>query len=331
MIFMTSFRELGLRNTKKMFEVALKNKFAIPGYNASNLEQMQAIITGCGESNSPVIVQINLISLNYANPIILKYLTMGFVEFSKSNGWNIPISLHLDHGKTFKQCKSCIDNGFSSVMIDGSHLDYESNIKLTREVVKYAKELDVSVEAELGVVERIDKNQERNPPKFTDPEKVEDFVKRTECDSLAIAIGTSHGAYKFIVEKESDIPNLRFDILQEISKRLKNYPIVLHGASSVLKEHVDIINSNGGSITQAFGIPESQLRKASQLGVCKINIATDSRLLFTAMVRKYLQEHPDHFDPRQYLGLAREEIIKMIKRKNTEVLGSTNQAKFILE
>jgi fructose-bisphosphate aldolase class II len=269
--------------------------------------------------------------LNYANPIILKYLTKGLVEFSKSNGWNIPIALHLDHGKTFEECKSCIDRGFSSVMIDGSHLDYESNIKITREVVKYAKELDVNVEAELGVVERIDKNQERSTPKFTDPEKAEDFVKRTECDSLAIAIGTSHGAYKFLVEKESDIPDLRFDILKEIRRRLENYPIVLHGASSVLKAHIDIINSNGGSITKAFGVPESQLRKASQLGVCKINIATDSRLLFTAMVRKYLQEHPDHFDPRQYLGLAREEIIKMIKRKNKEVLGSTNQAKFILE
>ncbi|TFG19012.1 MAG: ketose-bisphosphate aldolase [Promethearchaeota archaeon] len=326
---MTSFKELGLCNTKKMFEIALNKHFAIPGYNVSNLEQFQAIILGCGETNSPVILQINPTSLKYLNPIILKHLIKGCVEMVKDLGYQIPIALHLDHGNSFELCKLCIDYGFSSVMIDGSHLDYEENIKLTKQVVRYAKERDVCVEAELGIVGRPDKLTARDPIKFTDPDKAKEFIIRTGCNSLAIAIGTSHGAYKFTVEKASEVPELRFDILQEIKKKVGNFPIVLHGASSVLKEFLDIINSYGGSIKYAFGVPETQLRKAAQLGICKINIATDSRLLFTAMVRKYLFQHPDHFDPRQYLGHARGEIIKMIRRKNIEVLGSAEQAKYI--
>ena len=326
---MVSFKELGLCNTKKMFKIALDKHFAIPGYNVSNLEQFQSVVIGCGETNSPLIIQINSKSLEYANPIILKHLGKACVDFSNTQGYNIPISLHLDHGNSFELCKTCIDNGFSSVMIDGSHLDYEENIELTKKVSNYARAKNVSVEAELGIVGRPDKDQRIATPQFTDPDKAEDFVKRTGCDSLAIAIGTSHGAYKYNVEKESDVPNLRFDILQDIQKRLGNFPIVLHGASSVLKEFVDIINSYGGSIKQAFGVPESQLRKAAQLGICKINIATDNRLLFTAMVRKYLFEHPDHFDPREYLGYARDELFKMIKRKNIEVLGSAGKAKYI--
>ena len=324
-----SFKEFGLKNTKKMFQVAIDKHFAIPGYNISNLEQLQAIILGCGETLSPVILQINPTSLKYANPIILKHLVKGCVEMVKDLGYQIPIALHLDHGDSFELCKSCIDSGFSSVMIDGSHLDFEENITLTKQVVGYAKKRDVSVEAELGIVGRPEKYVTREPLRFTDPDKAKEFIFRTGCDSLAIAIGTSHGAYKFSVEKASEVPELRFDILQEIKKKVGNFPIVLHGASSVLKEFIDIINSYGGSIKQAFGVPEIQLRKAAKLGICKINIATDSRLLFTAMVRNYLFEHPDHFDPRQYLGYARDELIKMIKRKNTEVLGSAEQAKYI--
>ncbi|MFX0031279.1 MAG: ketose-bisphosphate aldolase [Promethearchaeota archaeon] len=327
---MVSFKELGFLNTKKMFEVALKRNFAIPGYNVSNLEQIQAVTVGCCESNSPLILQINPKSLTYINATILRYLGKGITEMVKNFGYEIPITLHLDHGDSFDLCKSCIENGFSSVMIDGSHLDYEKNISLTKEVVRYARKKDVSVEAELGIVSRPNNKYKLNTPQFTDPQQVEEFVSRTECNSLAIAIGTSHGAYKFKVENEQDIPELRFDILQEVRKKLGKFPIVLHGASSVLQSPIEMINSYGGSIIKAFGVPENQLKKVTEYGVCKINIATDSRLLFTAIVRKYLFEHSDHFDPRQYLGLARQELIEMVKRKNKEVLGSADQAKYIL-
>jgi len=326
---MVSFKELGFFNTKNMFEVALERKFAIPGYNVSNLEQIQAVIIGCCESNSPVILQFNSKSLDYINPIILRYISRGIVEMVEDLEYHIPISLHLDHGNSFELCKNCIENGFSSIMIDGSHLDYEKNITLTKKIVKYAQEKNVSVEAELGIVGRSDGKQKSNDLQFTEPQQVEDFVNRTECDSLAIAIGTSHGAYKFKVENEIDIPELRFDILQEIRRRIGKFPIVLHGASSVLKESIVMINKYGGAIKRAFGIPEAQLRKTTEYGVCKINIATDSRLLFTGIVRKYLFEHPEHFDPIHYLGLARQELIKLVKRKNNEVLGSADQAKFI--
>ncbi len=326
---MVSFKELGLHNTKKMFEVALDRHFAIPGYNVTNLEQFQAVLTGCGETNSPLIIQINPTSLFYANEIILKHITQGCVELAKELGYHIPIALHLDHGNSYELCKSCIETGFSSVMIDGSHLNYDKNIKLTKQVVEFAKKKDVSVEAELGIVARPDKYGFRDQFQFTDPDKAKDFINRTGCDSLAIAIGTAHGAYKFKVEKTSEIPELRFDVLQEITKNLENFPLVLHGASSVLQEFVEIINSNGGSIKQAFGVPEDQLRKATQYGICKVNIATDSRLLFTASIRKYFNDHPDHFDPREYLGFARDAIIEMVKRKNLEILGSAGQAKYI--
>jgi fructose-bisphosphate aldolase, class II len=326
---MVSFRELGLCNTKKMFKIALDKHFAVPGYNVSNLEQFQAVIMGCGQTNSPVILQINPTSLRYANQIMLRHITKGCVEMAENLGYQIPISLHLDHGDNFELCKSCIENGFSSVMIDGSHLSYEENIRITKQVVEYAKEKDVSVEAELGIVGRPDKNDIRDHLQFTDPDKAKEFINRTGCDSLAIAIGTSHGAYKFNVERASDVPELRFDILQKIQKMIGKKPLVLHGASSILSEIINVINLNGGSINQAFGVPEAQLRKASQIGICKINIATDNRLLFTAIVRKYLRDHPDHFDPRQYLGSARDAITDMVKRKNQEVLGSAEQAKYI--
>jgi fructose-bisphosphate aldolase class II len=323
------FRELGLSNTKRMFEIALERKFAIPGYNASNLEDLQGIIIGCGESDSPLIIQITPSSLEYATKSMISYLGGGCVEMAKNLGYKIPISLHFDHGSSFDSCKICIDHGFSSVMFDGSHLDYEENIKITKKVVKYAHLKEVSVEAELGIVGREDKGKKAEFQQYTDPAQVEDFIKRTECDSLAIAIGTSHGAYKFKVQKVDDIPDLRFDILKEVRKRLGKFPIVLHGASSVPQKYVEIVNTYGGSLKESFGVPETQLKEAIQNGVCKINIATDSRILFTAMIRKYFYEHADHIDPRQYLGTARQELIEMIKKKNKEVLGSAGQAKFI--
>ena len=329
MIIMVSFKDLGLSNTKKMFEVALERKFAVPGYNINNLEQLQAIIIGCGESESPVIIQISQGARNYANQTMLQYLGEGGVEMAKELGFHFPIALHLDHGNSFELCESCIDSGFSSVMFDGSHLTYEENIKVTQQVVEYAHERDVNVEAELGVLAGIEEDVKSEVHIYTEPEQVEDFVTRTGCDSLAIAIGTSHGAYKFKVAREEDIPELRFDILQEVRSRLGKFPIVLHGSSSVLKEYVDIINKYGGNLEKAFGIPEAQLKKATEFGVSKINIDTDGRLVITAMVRKILTENPKEFDPRKYLGPARDELIKMIKRKNKEVLGSAGQAKYI--
>lgn len=326
---MVSYKDLGLVNTKKMFQIAQERKFAVPGYNINNLEQLQAIIRGCGESESPVIIQISQGAREYANQTMLRYLAQGGVQMAKELGYEFPICLHLDHGNSYELCKSCIDNGFSSVMYDGSSLDYEENIKITKKVVEYAHERDVSVEAELGVLAGIEEHVKSDVHHYTQPEQVEDFVKRTECDSLAISIGTSHGAYKFKVEKEEDIPELRFDILEEVRNRLGKFPIVLHGSSSVLKEYVDMINSHGGALEKAFGIPEEQLRKATQYGVSKINIDTDGRLVVTAIVRKILSENPKEFDPRKYLGPAREELIKMIIRKNKEVLGSAGQAKYI--
>lgn len=326
---MVSYKELGFSNTKKMFKIALEREFAIPGYNINNLEQLQAIIIGCGESESPVIIQISQGARIYANQTMLRYLGQGGVEMAKENGYSIPIALHLDHGNSFELAKSCIDSGFSSVMFDGSHLEYEENIAITRKVVEYAHERDVTVEAELGVLAGIEEHVKSDVHEYTDPNQVEDFITRTECDSLAIAIGTSHGAYKFKVEKVDDIPELRFDILQEVRRRLGKFPIVLHGSSSVLKEYVSIINRYGGNLEKAFGIPEEQLRKATQYGVSKINIDTDGRLVFTAIVRKILAENPKEFDPRKYLGPARQELIEMIKRKNNIVLGSAGQAKYI--
>ena len=326
---MVSFKELGLSNTNRMLEVALERKFAVPGYNFSNLEQLQAIIIGCGETNSPVILQNSPTAGKYANRAMLRYLGQGAVAMARDLGYEIPIALHLDHGDSYELAKSCIDNGFSSVMFDGSHLEYEENIIITQKLVDYAHEREVSVEAELGVIAGIEGHVQASTHLYTDPEQVEDFVSRTGCDSLAIAIGTSHGAHKFKVEREEDIPELRFDILQEVRKRLKKFPIVLHGSSSIPQKYVSIINEFGGALTKVFGIPEAQLKKATQYGVCKINIATDSRMVFTAMIRKYLAEHPDQIGPRSYLGLARQEFVEMIKQRNRDVLGSAGQAKFI--
>jgi len=325
------YKELGLVTTKKMFQVAMEKGFAVPGYNFNNMEQLQAVMWGCIETDSPVILQVSKGAREYANSTLLRYMALGVVEMMKEGGKEIPITLHLDHGDTFELCKSCIDSGFSSVMIDGSHHPYEENIALTKQVVEYAHSNDVVVEGELGILAGIEEEVKAEKTTYTRPEEVEDFVLRTGVDSLAIAIGTSHGAYKFKVKPGEHLPPLRFDILEECEKRLPGFPIVLHGASSVLPKYVDIINQYGGQMEGAVGIPEDQLRKAAKSAVCKINIDTDGRLVVTAMVRKVLAENPKEFDPRKYLGPARKELIGMIKRKNEEVLGSAGHGEEILK
>jgi fructose-bisphosphate aldolase class II len=257
---------------------------------------------------------------------MLRHMAMGAVEMTREMGVDLPISLHLDHGDSFELCKSCIDSGFSSVMIDGSHLSYAENIELTRKVVEYAHRFDVTVEGELGVLAGIEDEVVAEKSTYTQPEEVEDFVTKTGVDSLAISIGTSHGAYKFKLKEGEEVPPLRFDILEEIERRIPGFPIVLHGASSVIQEYVSLINQYGGRMDGAVGVPEEQLRKAAKSAVCKINIDSDGRLAVTAKVREYLANNPEEFDPRKYLGAAREELIRLIKHKNETVLGSAGRA-----
>lgn len=330
---MVSYKQLGFVNTREMFKKAMEGGYAIPAYNFNNMEQIQAIVTACGMSKSPVIMQVSSGARKYANPVLLRYMAQGAVEMARAAGHNIPIALHLDHGDSYELCVSCIESGFSSVMIDGSHLPYEKNIELTAKVVEYAHKYDVTVEGELGVLSGIEDDVQAAKSIYTQPEQVEDFVKRTNVDSLAISIGTSHGAYKFKPEQctlnDQGIlvpPPLRFDILEEIEKRIPGFPIVLHGASSVLPYYVNIINSYGGKLKAAVGIPEEQLRRAAKSAVCKINIDSDGRLVMTAIIRKTLSEKPEEFDPRKYLGPAREELIKMMIEKNEKVLGSAGKA-----
>lgn len=320
------YSDLGLANTKELFKKSMEGGYAIPAYNFNNMEQLQAIIIGCTESRSPVILQVSSGARKYANQTLLRFMAMGAVEMMKELGGNIPIALHLDHGDKFELCKSCIDTGFSSVMIDGSHHSFEDNIKVTKEVVAYAHERDVTVEGELGVLAGIEDDVVAEVSHYTKPEEVEEFVEKTGVDSLAISIGTSHGAYKFKLKPGESVPPLRFDILEEVEKRIPGFPIVLHGASSVVPEYVEIINKYGGKLENAVGVPEDQLRKAARSAVCKINIDSDGRLAVTAMIRKVMGEKPSEFDPRKYLGPAREELIKMIKYKNENVLGSAGKA-----
>jgi fructose-bisphosphate aldolase class II len=322
---MTSFKELGLVNTREMYKKAINQGFAVPGYNFNNLEQLQAIITACVETRSPVILQVSKGAREYANATMLRYMAMGAVEFAKELGCSIPIALHLDHGDTFELCKDCIEYGFSSVMIDGSSHPFDKNIELTKKVVDYAHKYDVTVEGELGVLAGIEDDVQSEHSHYTNPDDVQEFVEKTNVDSLAISIGTSHGAYKFKVKPGEEVPPLRFDILEEVEKRLPGFPIVLHGASSVLPEYVEIINKYGGKLENAVGVPEDQLRRAAKSAVCKINIDSDGRLVFTAKVREHLWNNPKEFDPRKYLKPARDELIKMYKRKNVEVLGSANK------
>lgn len=328
---MISYKDLGLSNTKEMFKKANAEGYAVPAYNFNNLEQLQAIVDGCGKSGSPVILQVSSGARKYADQTLLRYLAEGAVKYAKGKGYNIPIALHLDHGDSLELVKSCVESGFSSVMIDGSHHAYEKNVELTAAVVEYAHKYDVTVEGELGVLAGIEDDVVAAEHVYTQPEQVEDFVKKTGVDSLAISIGTSHGAFKFKPEqctlKDGVLvpPELRFDILEEIEKRIPGFSIVLHGASSVLPEYVDLINKFGGKLDAAVGIPAEQLRRAAKSAVSKINIDSDGRLVFTAMIRKVFTENPAEFDPRKYLGPAREELIKMIIDKNTNVLGSAGR------
>lgn len=320
-----SYKELGFVNTKEMFAKAMKEGYAVPAYNFNNMEQLQAIITACAESRSPVILQVSKGARQYADATLLRYMGRGAIEMMKAKGEPVPVALHLDHGDSFELCKDCIDNGFSSVMIDGSALSYEDNVAVTKKVVEYAHKFNVSVEGELGVLAGIEDEVSAEHHTYTDPALVEDFVKRTGVDSLAISIGTSHGAYKFKVKPGESVPPLRFDILEEVEKRLPGFPIVLHGASSVDQKAVENINKYGGKLENAVGVPEEQLRKAAKSAVCKINVDSDGRLVMTAAIRKVFYEKPSEFDPRKYLGPARTDLIAMYKEKNEKVLGSAGR------
>ncbi|HBG62463.1 MAG: fructose-1,6-bisphosphate aldolase, class II [Omnitrophica WOR_2 bacterium GWF2_38_59] len=335
---MTSYKDLGLSNTREMFAKAVDGKFAVPAYNFNNMEQIQAIITACLETQSPVILQVSSGARKYADQTLLKYMGQGAVEMMKRMAAEkglkeIPIALHLDHGDTFELCKSCIESGFSSVMIDGSHHSFEDNIALTKKVVEYAHKFDVTVEGELGVLAGIEDAVVAEHSTYTQPEEVVEFVGKTGVDSLAISIGTSHGANKFKPQqctknKEGVYipPALRFDILEQIEKKIPGFPIVLHGSSSVPVDAVKIINENGGALKDSIGIPEEQIRKATQSAVCKVNIDSDGRLWMTAAIRKHFKDNPAEFDPRKYLGPARDALIKMYKHKNENVLGSAGKA-----
>ena len=330
-----SYKELGLTNTRELFKKAVDGGYAIPAYNFNNMEQLQAIILACVETNSPVILQVSSGARKYANQTLLRYMAEGAVEYAKELGGNIPIALHLDHGDTFELCKSCIEMGFSSVMIDGSHHSYEENVKLTKKVVDFAHSQDeyVTVEGELGVLAGIEDDVVAEKSTYTRPEEVEDFVGKTGVDSLAISIGTSHGANKFKPEQctrsEDGIlipPPLKFEILEGVEQRLPGFPIVLHGSSSVPADLVHMINDNGGALKDSVGIPEDQLRRAAKSAVCKINIDSDGRLAMTAAIRKTMAEKPELFDPRKYLGPAREALKELYKHKISNVLGSEGMA-----
>ena len=328
-----SYKELGLVNSKELFKKAIDGGYAIPAFNFNNLEQLQAIVAACVETKSPVIMQVSSGARKYANQTLLRYMAQGAVQYAKELGYEIPIVLHLDHGDSFELCKDCIESGFSSVMIDGSHLPYEENVALTKQVVDYAHQFDVSVEGELGILAGIEDDVVAEHHTYTEPDEVVDFVTRTGVDSLAISIGTSHGAYKFTPEQctrnEDGVlvpPPLRFDILEEVEKRIPGFPIVLHGSSSVPKEYVDTINKYGGKLSDSIGIPEEWLRKAATSAVCKVNIDSDGRLAMTAAVREVMANDPSEFDLRKYLGPAREELKKLYMHKTKNVLGSAGKA-----
>lgn len=329
---MISYKDLGLVNSRELFKKAIENKYAIPAFNFNNMEQMQAIIQACVEAKSPVILQVSSGARKYANQTLLRYMAQGAVEYAKELGATIPIVLHLDHGDTLELCKSCVEYGFSSVMIDGSHHPYEENVALTAKVVEYAHKYDVTVEGELGVLAGVEDEVSAEHHTYTQPEEVEDFLKKTGVDSLAISIGTSHGANKFKPEQcarnEQGIlipPPLRFDILEEIEKRIPGFPIVLHGASSVPQDLVAVINKYGGALKDAVGIPEEQLRRAAGSAVCKINIDSDGRIAMTAAVREVFATKPAEFDPRKYLGPARDRLKELYKHKIVNVLGSNDR------
>jgi fructose-bisphosphate aldolase, class II len=330
---MVQYKDLGLVNTRELFKKAVAGGYAIPAYNFNNMEQLQAIIQACVETKSPVILQVSAGARKYANKTLLRYMAQGAVEYAKELGFAIPVVLHLDHGDTFELCKDCIESGFSSVMIDGSHHPYEKNVELTKQVVEYAHKYDVTVEGELGVLAGVEDEVSSEHTHYTKPEEVEDFVKKTGVDSLAISIGTSHGATKFKPEqctRNADgvliPPDLRFDILEECEKRIPGFPIVLHGSSSVPMDLVKIINQYGGKMKDSVGIPEEQLRRAAKSAVCKINIDSDGRIAMTAAIRQTLANNPGEYDPRKYLAPARDALKELYKHKNIDVLGSAGKA-----
>lgn len=333
-----SYKELGIVNTKDMFAAAIKGGFAVPAYNFNNMEQLQAITMACAESDSPFILQVSSGARKYANQTLLRWMAQGAAEMLKELNPHLHFALHLDHGDSFELCKSCIDMGFSSVMIDGSSLPYDENVALTKKVCEYAHSQKdyVTVEGELGVLAGVEDDVSAEESHYTRPEEVQDFVAKTGVDSLAISIGTSHGRCKFKPEqctRNADgilvPPPLAFNVLEEIEKKLPGFPIVLHGSSSVPQEYVKQIEQFGGKLADSVGIPEEQLRKAAKSAVCKINIDSDGRLAMTAAIRKVFAEKPSEFDPRKYLGPARDELKKMYIRKNEEVLGSAGKGKEI--
>lgn len=321
------YTELGLVNTTAMFRQAMVERFAVPAYNFNNMEQLQAIVIGCAQSASPVILQVSGSARSYIGAAFLPHMAAAAVDLARESGCAVPMALHLDHGASFELAKECIDSGFSSVMIDASHHSFADNVALTRQVVAYAHEHGVMVEAELGVLAGIEDEVSAEHSSYTRPEEVERFLAETGVDSLAISIGTSHGAYKFKLQPGQEPPPLRFDILEEIERRVPGFPIVLHGASSVTPSHVEMINRYGGKMDNTAGIPEEQLRRAAASAVCKVNIDSDGRLAMTAVIRKIFAEKPGEFDPRKYLGPAREELIAMVIRKNTDVLGSAGRVR----
>ena len=321
-----SYKDLGLVNTRDMFKKAMAGHYAIPAFNFNNMEQLQAIIQACVEEESPVILQVSKGARQYANQTLLRYLAQGAVEYAREIGGGdrvIPICLHLDHGDSYETCKSCIEYGFSSVMIDGSSKPFAENIAETKKVVDYAHQFDVTVEGELGVLAGIEDEVKAEKHTYTQPDEVQAFLAGTGVDSLAISLGTSHGAYKF---KPGENPRIRLDILAEIEKRIPGFAIVLHGSSSVPQDLVKIINEHGGKLKDAIGIGEDQLREAAKSAVCKINIDSDGRLAMTAAIRKVFDEKPAEFDPRKYLGPARDALKELYKHKVINVLGSAHHA-----
>ncbi|WP_373077680.1 ketose-bisphosphate aldolase [Fusobacterium varium] len=314
-----NYRELGLVNTKEMFKKANENGYAVPAFNFNNLEQVLAIVEACAETGSPVILQCSKEVIDYIGITMIPLIAKGAVDYIKSLGAEIPVALHLDHGSNFEIVKKCIDIGFSSVMFDGSHYPFDENIAKTKKIVEYAHSKDISAEAELGVLAGIEEGKKVEKHEFTNPDEVESFIKQTGVDSLAIAIGTSHGTHKF---KPGDDPKLKLDVLLEIERRMPGFPIVLHGSSEVPRQYIEMIKQHGGMIKDAIGIPNIELRKVTKSAVAKINVSTDGSLAFTGALRKFLMEKPEEFDLKKYLGAAREEMKKYYKIKIIDVFGS---------
>jgi fructose-bisphosphate aldolase, class II len=323
---MISYKELGFVNTREMFKEAYDGNYVIGAFNFVCLEQMQAITTAAMETHSPFIMQCSANVRKYIHPVMARHMATACVEIIRTEGLQIPMALHLDHGTTYKECKAVIDGGFSSVMIDGSALPFRENIELTARVVEYAKKNDVTVEGELGIVSGIEEDIEHNESRFTDPEAVQEFVEKSGVDSLAISIGTSHGVVKIRVKPGDPVPPLRFDILSEVEKRLPGFPIVLHGASAIPREYVDMINRYGGKLDQVQGIPVEQIKQAAKTSVCKINIASDGWICMTAVSRKFLAENPAIIDPRKFLAPARDAMKEIYVYKMKEVFGCAGKA-----